>query len=70
MVVGDLFVKTVDLEMKRLGGLLNYIIVFGVRWEPPHLLEDRGDVFSGVGVGEQVGSEVLNVLEINEDFRW
>ena len=29
---------------------------------PVQFLEDRGDVFSGAGVGEQAGSGVLNVL--------
>ena len=31
-------------------------------------LEDRGDVFSGAGVGEQAGSRVLNILEFIEEF--
>ena len=38
--------------------------------EPVEVLEDRGDVVTGTGMGEQTGSRVLNVLEFIEDFGW
>lgn len=36
--------------------------------EPAEVLEDGGDVVTGAGVGGQVGSRVLDVLEFIQDF--
>lgn len=36
--------------------------------EPVEVLEHRGDVVSGVGVGEQAGSRALDVLQFAELF--
>ena len=36
--------------------------------EPVKFLEDRGDVLTGAGVGEQAGGRVLDVLKFIEDF--
>ena len=36
--------------------------------EPVQMLEDRGDMVSGAGVGQQAGGGVLDVLEFIEDF--
>ena len=35
-------------------------------WEPVEILEDRGDVISVAGMGEQTSSRVLDVLEFSE----
>lgn len=37
-------------------------------WEPVEFLEDRGDVVSVVGEGEEASSRVLDVLEFIQDF--
>ena len=37
-------------------------------WEPVEFLEDRSNVVSGSGSGEQAGSGVLNILEFFEDL--
>lgn len=38
--------------------------------EPVELVQDRCDVFTRAGVGEEAGSGVLNVLQLHESFGW